>query len=42
MIRNIIALLSIIDSDKENIAIAKGKYKLPMSWKEFKKYRKYL
>lgn len=42
MIRNIIALLSIVDGDTENIQIAKGKYKLPMSWKEFKKYRKYL
>jgi hypothetical protein len=42
MIRNIIALLQLIDGDTENIAIAKGKNKLPLTIKEFKKYRKWL
>jgi hypothetical protein len=41
MIRNIIALLSIINERGEHIDIAKGKHKLPLTWKEFKKYNKY-
>jgi hypothetical protein len=42
MIKNLIALLTIIDSEGECIDIAKGKNKLPLTLKEFKKYRKYL
>lgn len=42
MIRNLIALLSLIDSDNDIIATAKGKNKLPLTMKEFKKYRRWL
>ena len=41
MIRNLIALLSLIDSDNDIIATAKGKNKLPLTMKEFKKYRSF-
>lgn len=42
MIKNLIALLTLIDSDEGNIALAKGKNKLPLTLKEFKKYRRWL
>tara|TARA_R100001015_G_C4413203_1_gene16686 strand:+ start:104 stop:232 length:129 start_codon:yes stop_codon:yes gene_type:complete len=34
MIRNIIELLKFVKNDTESIAIAKGKYKMPESFKE--------
>ena len=34
MINHIIHLLKITDSKKEIVQIAKGKYKIPMTWKE--------
>jgi hypothetical protein len=34
MIKEIISLLKYVDSDSENIKIAKGKNKLATSWKE--------
>jgi hypothetical protein len=42
MIRNIIELLHFVDWDikDEDINTAKGKYKLPDSWKEFKQILK--
>ena len=34
MIKNILELLSFVQDDTENIRIAKGKYKLPETFKE--------
>lgn len=42
MIKNLIALLSLIESDNELIATAKGKNKLPLTIQEFKKYKRWL